>query len=291
MTPTEIDRMLRPLPLKDLRILARARGLNPAGGKDQLEDRLKQHMISTGNFSIQLPVEGAEPAVPSGYAVAPQGYQQYTTGVSNNNYSRPAGQQNVGNFITDRPTSHVMAPPGGRSTVQLGGYPEPVAPVHHQQAPPSQVPFGSPQQGQYAYGASSQDVRGGSLANNYSRPGGQQNVGNFITDRPSSRVLAPPGGGSQISFGDYNAGPAPAQYSPPPPQYGSPAPQAHSGYGVGGPDGRPVTAGAKSGEAAHGALSNNYSRPGGQNVGNFITDRPTSRVLAPPGGKSQISFG
>ena len=36
---------------------------------------------------------------------------------------------------------------------------------------------------------------------------------------------------------------------------------------------------------------NNYSRPGGQNVGNFLTDRPSSRVLAPPGGGSQIHFG
>ncbi len=32
-----------------------------------------------------------------------------------------------------------------------------------------------------------------------------QNVGNFMTDRPSSRVLAPPGGGSQISFGAESA--------------------------------------------------------------------------------------
>lgn len=38
-------------------------------------------------------------------------------------------------------------------------------------------------------------------------------------------------------------------------------------------------------------LGNNYSRPEGQNVGNFLTDRNTSRVLAPPGGSSQISFG
>lgn len=37
--------------------------------------------------------------------------------------------------------------------------------------------------------------------------------------------------------------------------------------------------------------SNNYSRPSGQNVGNFLTDRNSSRVLAPPGGASQISFG
>lgn len=36
---------------------------------------------------------------------------------------------------------------------------------------------------------------------------------------------------------------------------------------------------------------NNYHRAGGQNVGNFLTGRNTSRVLAPPGGQSQISFG
>lgn len=36
---------------------------------------------------------------------------------------------------------------------------------------------------------------------------------------------------------------------------------------------------------------NNYSRPEGQNVGNFLGDRPSSRVLAAPGGKSSFSFG
>lgn len=36
---------------------------------------------------------------------------------------------------------------------------------------------------------------------------------------------------------------------------------------------------------------NNYSRPNGQNSGNFITDRPSSRVLQAPGGASQIMFG
>lgn len=48
-----------------------------------------------------------------------------------------------------------------------------------------------------------------------------QNVGNFITDRPSSRVLAPPGGSSQIIFGQA-AAPRPA----PPPVM--PAPYANS---------------------------------------------------------------
>ena len=36
---------------------------------------------------------------------------------------------------------------------------------------------------------------------------------------------------------------------------------------------------------------NNYSRPEGQNVGNFMTDRNSSRVVQPPGGASQIFFG
>ncbi|KAG2432114.1 hypothetical protein HXX76_009041 [Chlamydomonas incerta] len=321
-SPQELDKLVRPLQLKDLRILARARGLNPAGGKEQLEDRLKQHMMQTGNFSIVAPPEGDAPGggqggVPQGYAVAPQGYQQYTnnTGVNNNNYSRPGGQQNVGNFITDRPSSHVMAPPGGKSSIQLGGYPEAPPPQQYQQqggyAPQQQGGYPQQQQGYGAspmqqpagvYGATSNDVRSGSLANNYSRPSGQQNVGNFITDRPSSKVLAPPGGNSQISFGDYNMpepqqqqrrAVAPAPYGTsanmPPPQQGPYQAVACAPYGTSPAGPGPIGGGGnKSGDTQ----ANNYSRPGGQqNVGNFITDRPSSRVLAPPGGKSQISFG
>lgn len=45
------------------------------------------------------------------------------------------------------------------------------------------------------------------------------------------------------------------------------------------------------GKAEDGSLKNNYVRPEGQNVGNFITDRPSSRVLAPPGGGSNITLG
>lgn len=36
-------------------------------------------------------------------------------------------------------------------------------------------------------------------------------VGNHITDRPSSRVLAPPGGASQVHFGGYDDVPPPRQ--------------------------------------------------------------------------------
>ena len=45
----------------------------------------------------------------------------------------------------------------------------------------------------------------------------------------------------------------------------------------------PVAAVASSGPTVTGIKDNNYSRPSGQNVGNFITDKPSSRVLAPPG--------
>jgi SPIRAL1-like protein len=41
-------------------------------------------------------------------------------------------------------------------------------------------------------------IKGGSLQNNYTRQGGQ-NVGNMISDRPSSRVMHAPGGSSSVS--------------------------------------------------------------------------------------------
>ncbi|GAQ77642.1 hypothetical protein KFL_000020030 [Klebsormidium nitens] len=35
---------------------------------------------------------------------------------------------------------------------------------------------------------------------------------------------------------------------------------------------------------------NNYHRADGQNVNNFLTDRPSTRVVAAPGGNSQLNF-
>jgi len=40
-----------------------------------------------------------------------------------------------------------------------------------------------------------------------------------------------------------------------------------------------------------GTAKNNYARPSGQNVGNYLSGRNSSRVLAPPGGVSSIKFG
>lgn len=42
--------MLKQILLKDLRVQCRARGLSPAGGKEQLSDRLKEHMLATGDL-------------------------------------------------------------------------------------------------------------------------------------------------------------------------------------------------------------------------------------------------
>jgi SPIRAL1-like protein len=50
MSPHEVDKMLKGVMLKDLRIQCRARGLSPAGGKEQLADRLKEHMLETGDL-------------------------------------------------------------------------------------------------------------------------------------------------------------------------------------------------------------------------------------------------
>ncbi|XP_074555929.1 protein SPIRAL1-like 3 [Curcuma longa] len=39
-----------------------------------------------------------------------------------------------------------------------------------------------------------------------------------------------------------------------------------------------------------GNLANNYQRADGQNCGNFITDRPSTKVQAAPGGDSSLGF-
>ncbi|KAJ9517131.1 hypothetical protein QJQ45_009107 [Haematococcus lacustris] len=319
----DISDAIRHLTLGDLREQCRARGLNP-GDED-------------AHFSA-------------------------------NNYQRPGGNQNLGNRLTNRPSSRVMAPPGGVSQIQFGERPDLDArqPAVTRAAEDLLAKMGlgdtdqmlgnqyggydtpaagarnAPMQGHLGRGMLSQDMvaqtdatikamtmaelrtecrnRGvspaGSLValrerlgdgsvneamhgnpgsgNNYARPGGQQNVGNFLADRPSSRVLAPPGGNTQISFGDHTL-----------PGYGSPAPKAAPSaptqaapapYGVSSgntPSRDPgYVAGHSSQDMNVGHMANNYSRPNGQqNVGNYITGRNSSRVLAPPGGKSQITFG
>ncbi|KAL5739242.1 hypothetical protein ACOSP7_028156 [Xanthoceras sorbifolium] len=40
----------------------------------------------------------------------------------------------------------------------------------------------------------------------------------------------------------------------------------------------------------HGNLTNNYHRADGQNCGNFITDRPSTKVHEAPGGRSSLGY-
>lgn len=112
----EVERLIKPLMITDLRIQCRARGLNPGGGKETLMERLKEHMLKTGDMSIvsHVPgeVQGSSERLGS-VAGSSCG------GTLKNNYVRPEGQ-NVGNFITDRPSSRVLAPPGGGSRITLG---------------------------------------------------------------------------------------------------------------------------------------------------------------------------
>eukprot|EP00197_Chlamydomonas_leiostraca_P015503 CAMPEP_0202867218 /NCGR_PEP_ID=MMETSP1391-20130828/8941_1 /ASSEMBLY_ACC=CAM_ASM_000867 /TAXON_ID=1034604 /ORGANISM="Chlamydomonas leiostraca, Strain SAG 11-49" /LENGTH=187 /DNA_ID=CAMNT_0049547235 /DNA_START=80 /DNA_END=643 /DNA_ORIENTATION=+ len=187
MTPAEVDNVIRPLLLKDLRIQCRVRGVSPGGGIEQLRQRLKEHMLESNDFAIKDET-GAD--VSSGPSVAGQTTHDQAAGSLQNNYVRPAGQ-NVGNFITDRPSSRVLAAPGGKSQIVFGDSEPAPAP---KAAPMAQQNNENPITGAPAAN------KIGANNNNYARPAGQ-NVGNFITDRPSSRVLAAPGGASQIIFG------------------------------------------------------------------------------------------
>ena len=87
--------------------------------------------------------------------------------------------QNCGNFISDRPTTKLHAPPGGSSTA-------------------GSLIFG---------GGSSNYTEVGVSSNRYAN-GSNQNCGNVMTGRSSTRLHAPPGGsssqaGSLIFGGGY----------------------------------------------------------------------------------------
>ena len=206
----DAEGLVKNLPIKDLRIEARARGLSPAGGAEELRDRIIESML--GNRDVKLIAAAATVTGPPA-AMS-----------SVNNYNRPGGQQNVGNFITDRNTSRVLAPPGGGGgQIILGddsrGWDNPPIPAAAA-APPTKPPTAAtatkasskvaskkaaapkPAPEQKVDSSDEAAQAGfGTSNNNYVRPGGMQNVGNFLTDRASSRVLAPPGGGSQITLG------------------------------------------------------------------------------------------
>ena len=110
---------------------------------------------------------------------------------------------------------------------------------------------------------------------------------NFITNRPSSRVLAPPGGATNWSLGGGDSAAPAAEVEE---LVAQPAVQAPAATATFTTDAH-IDKVAAAAEAGIGIHNNNYTRPSGQNVGNFLTDKPSSRVLAPPGGTSSLVFG
>lgn len=166
------------------------------------------------------------------------------------------------------------------------------------------------------------------LSSNAYASGVNQNAGNFLTEKPITKIHAPPGGVSSISFGDQHTEPAAAAEPQQQQQQGlvlgtptqpatpesaesvedgpapipmmelPPAPSAVEEEEVGEEAAAAVPPPAPATEAtaavdgdASAVSSNAYASGSNQNSGNFMTGRPTTRVRAPPGGASSITFG
>lgn len=163
------------------------------------------------------------------------------------------------------------------------------------------------------------------LSSNAYASGVNQNAGNFLTEKPITKIHAPPGGVSSISFGDQHTAPAVAAKPQQQQQQGlvlgtptqpatpesadsvedglapipmmelPPAPSAVEEEEEAAPVVPPPAPAAEATAAANGGApavsSNAYASGSNQNSGNFMTGRPTTRVRAPPGGASSITFG
>lgn len=111
-------------------------------------------------------------------------------------------------------------------------------------------------------------------SNNYAC-GSSQNQGNVLTSVPTTRVLKPPGGASEMSLSWEDAT------------------QRKAAGAVGrAPAGAPLAAPE---QMVHGqrprVTSNSFANGADQNCGNFISDTPSTRVIKPPGGASSLNLG
>jgi len=181
--------------------------------------------------------------------------------------------QNCGNYITDRPTSKVSQVPGGKSNfsdMSFGGKDTSQIKVPNKRDPNARYD----QAGGHGFRAKGSNAH----AN-----GANQNCGNCITDRPTSKVSQVPGGKSNFGSGLGFGG---AEVSTKRPTSVSAAPVPLSD----------TTNTKKSNNFSHGFRSkgsNAHANGANQNCGNHITEQncPTSRVSQAPGGASQIMFG
>lgn len=168
------------------------------------------------------------------------------------------------------------------------------------------------------------------LSSNAYASGVNQNAGNFLTEKPITRIHAPPGGASSISFGDQHTEPAagsatkrqqqqqqglvlgtptqpatpesaestedgpapiPMMELPPAPSAAAVEEEEEEEAGAGQQEEAAAVVPPPAPAAQAVVSSNAYATGSNQNSGNFMTGRPTTRVRAPPGGASSITFG
>ena len=106
---------LKRMPLSELRTLCRRHSLQPAGCKDALVERLEDWMMMNNNNNTGVEISHVFDATRAAPGTTRGRENNNNKNNNNNNYAR-ATSQNVGNFLTERPTSRVLAPPGGASS-------------------------------------------------------------------------------------------------------------------------------------------------------------------------------
>ena len=111
-------------------------------------------------------------------------------GVSSNSFAS-GSNQNCGNVITNKRITRIHAPPGGESTFSISTM------MSEPAASPSKKPYHESERSRPA-GSPTNSPK--NISSNAFASGTNQNAGNVITDRPTTRVSAPPGGRSSFSL-------------------------------------------------------------------------------------------
>mmetsp|Transcript_137353 Transcript_137353/g.342535 ORF Transcript_137353/g.342535 Transcript_137353/m.342535 type:complete len:910 (+) Transcript_137353:61-2790(+) len=220
----------------------------------------------------QLPVAGSTRTAPGGTSSLVFGGDyphEILERVSANKFADGASQ-NSGNTITDRPTTRVHHAPGGASTICLGDEPS--------------------------------DPTVLKVSSNAFASGANQNSGNTITDRPSTRLHQAPGGDSSLVLGGgyphdlVEAGLTSGTITEAPAVAAGPGEKTERRIKTlqQSPGGNSTIClgDAHSGDTAQDKVSSNkFANGSSQNVGNTITDRPSTRLHQAPGGASTICLG
>lgn len=237
--------------------------------------------------------------------------------------------QNSGNVLTDRSTTRLHQAPGGASTLCLGGdYPEDA---------PARTPSKGATKGRtggkgcaQAPGGTATIVLGGDdtasasaerISANKFAQGSNQNCGNFLTDRSTTRLHQAPGGTSTVCLGGGSAEGASTRLPSKGAARGrrtgsvgrSPSPKRSPSKGAAksraASKERALDSAAACPHQAPGGTStihlggspprtavdrpsaNSFATGSNQNCGNVLTDRPTTRLHQAPGGNSTLCLG